>query len=117
MNRKELKKNYTETLQPMGVFQIKNLASGKILIDSGLNIHGKMNRCKFQLTLGSHMNRALQDDFNCTGSGNFTFEIIDYLKPGKDKETDYANELKMLEEMWIEKLQPFGGKGYNERKL
>jgi hypothetical protein len=117
MIRKELKKRYTETLQPMGVFQVKNLANGKIFIDSGLNIHGKMNRCKFQLNLGSHMNRDLQEDFKSTGPDDFTFEIIDYLKPGRDKEMDYARDLEMLEEMWMEKLQPFDEKGYNERKL
>jgi group I intron endonuclease len=117
MNKKELKKQYTRTLQPMGVYQVKNLSNSKIFIASGLNIHGRMNSCKFQLSLGSHMNRLLQDDFNKTGFGNFSFEILDYLEPKEDPESDYYDDLKMLEEMWINKLQPFDEKGYNERKI
>ena len=117
MNKKELKKQYKQTVLPMGVFQIKNLAKGKIFIDSGLNIQGKINGCKFQLALGSHMNRALKEDFNQTGITNFSFEMIDYLKPKEDIQMDYTDDLKMLEEMWIEKLQPFDKRGYNQRKI
>jgi len=117
MNKKELKKQYKQTVLPMGVFQVKNLANGKIFIDSGLNIQGKINGCKFQLALGSHMNRALQKDFNQTGITNFSFEMIDSLKPKEDIQMDYTDDLKMLEEMWIEKLQPFDKRGYNQRKI
>ena len=117
MNKKELKKQYKQTVLPMGIFQVKNLTSGKIFIDAGLNIQGKINGCKFQLALGSHMNKALQKDFNETGITNFSFEIIDYLKPKEDVKMDYADDLKMLEEMWIEKLQPFDEGGYHKRKI
>ena len=115
--RKELKRQYLETVQPMGVYRVKNLANGKIFIDSGLNVRGKLNRCKFQLAHGSHVNKVLQEDYNTSGLDNFTFEIIDCLKPKKDKDTDYTDDLKMLEELWMEKLQPFDEKGYNKRKL
>ncbi|TFG91462.1 MAG: GIY-YIG nuclease family protein [Candidatus Atribacteria bacterium] len=117
MNKKELKKQYKQTVLPMGVFQVKNLTNGKIFIDSGLNRYGKINGCKFQLSFGSHMNRALQEDFNQTGVTNFSFEMIDYLKPKEDIQMDYTDDLKMLEEMWIEKLQPFDERGYNQRKI
>jgi hypothetical protein len=117
MNKKELKKQYAQTMQPMGVYQIKNLANGKIFIDSGQNIQGKINSCKFQLSHGSYMNKALQEDFNRIGFDNFTFEIIDLLEPKEDTKMDYADDLKMLEEIWIEKLQPFDEHGYNKRKI
>lgn len=76
-----------------------------------------MNSCRFQLSYGSHMNKALQDDFNGTGITNFSFEIIDYLKPKENMKMDYVDDLKMLEEIWIEKLQPFDERGYNNRKI
>ena len=120
MNKKELKKQYTQTVLPMGIFQVKNLISGKIFIDSGLNVQGKINSCRFQLSLGSHMNKTLQEDFNQIGITNFSFEIIDYLEPKEDKEDmkmDYTDDLKLLEEIWIEKLQPFDKRGYNQRKI
>ncbi len=117
MNKKELKKQYKQTVLLMGVFQVKNLVNGKIFIDSGLNLQGRINSCRFQLSLGSHMNSALQEDFNQTGITNFSFEMIDYLKPKEDIQMDYTDDLKMLEEMWIEKLQPFDERGYNQRKI
>jgi hypothetical protein len=84
MNKKELKKQYTQTVQAMGVYQVKNLVNGKIFIDSGKNIPGKINSCKFQLSHGSYMNKALQGDFNRIGLDNFTFEIIDLLESKED---------------------------------
>jgi hypothetical protein len=113
MNKKELKKQYAEASQPMGVYQIRNLVNGKIFIESGLNVNGIMNSSNFQLSAGTHFNKALQEDYNKYGQDNFAFEILDYLKPKDDEKTDYREELKLLEEMWIEKLQPFGDKGYN----
>lgn len=117
MNKKELKKQYLQTLRPMGILQVKNLANGKLFITSGLNINGKLNSHRFQLEHGSHMNTDLQKDFKEFGPDNFEFEIIDYLDPKDNTRTDYAEDLKMLEEMWIDKLQPFGEKGYNKLKV
>ncbi|MGB2783017.1 MAG: GIY-YIG nuclease family protein [Atribacterota bacterium] len=117
MSKKELKKKYIQTIQPMGVYQVKNLTNGKIFIDRGQNIQGKINSCKFQLSLGSHMNKALQEDFNKIGLDNFAFEIIDLLEPKEDTKIDYTDDLKMLEEIWIEKCQPFDENGYNKRKI
>ena len=44
-------------------------------------------------------------------------KVIDYLEPKDDTKTDYADDLKMLEEIWIDRLQPFGEKGYNKLKI
>jgi hypothetical protein len=63
------------------------------------------------------MNKSLQEDFNRIGLDNFTFEIIDLLEPKEDTKMDYTDDLKMLEEMYIEKLQPFDENGYNKRKI
>ena len=46
MDKKEIKKQYKETVQPMGIFQIKNMQSGKLFIGSAMNIHGRINRIK-----------------------------------------------------------------------
>ena len=117
VNKKELKKKYLQTLRPMGILQVKNIVNDKIFITSGLNINGKMNSCKFQLEHGSHPNTNLQKDFKEFGSEQFQFAIIDYLEPKDDTKTDYADDLKMLEEIWIDRLQPFGEKGYNKLKI
>ena len=116
IDKKEIKKRYKETLPPMGIYQIKNLVSGKILVGSSKNLNGKSNSFKFQLNLGSHMNKELQNDYNKYGEENFSFEVLDYLEPKEGITYDYTKDLEALEELWIEKLQPFNEKGYNQVK-
>ncbi len=116
MNKKELKKQYLQTIPPMGVYQVKNTVTGKIFLESSLNIQGRINSCRFQLTLGSHRNKALQADVMQYGIDNFVFEILDYVQQKEDLQADYTEDLEILENLWIDKLQPFGDNGYNKRK-
>lgn len=117
IDRKELKKRYKETLPPMGIYQIRNLINGKIFVGSSKNLHAKLNSYRFQLEQGSHMNRELQEDYIQFGEKNFSFEVVDYLKPKEDLDYDYGEDLTVLEEMWLEKLQPYDEKGYNKRRV
>lgn len=115
MNKKDLKREYRETKIPMGIFQIRNLTNGKVLIGSSLNLNGIFNRHKFALNAGSHQNTALQADWNELGGDKFAFEILEELEPREN--LDDRKELVFLEDLWLEKEMPFGDKGYNERKL
>jgi hypothetical protein len=45
------------------------------------------------------------------------FEILDQMEPLDTPGFDARRELNFMEEMWLEKLNPFGERGYNERKL
>ena len=116
IDKKEIKKQYKQTIQPMGVYQIKNLKNGKIFIGAAKNLPGKLNSIKFQLEHGSYPNTGLQKDFEIFGEKNFSFEAIDTLEPKEDLTYDYTADLSILEEIWIEKLQPFSEKGYNKKK-
>jgi group I intron endonuclease len=118
MDKKELIKQYKQTVQPMGIYQVKNIKNGRVFIGSAKDLRGRINSNRFQLKTGAHFNKELQNDFNETSEENFSFEILDYLKPNEDAGAgfDYTEELKVLEEMWLEKLQPYGEKGYNTRK-
>ena len=115
MDKKELKKQYKQTLRPMGIFQIKNLVNGKIFIGRSENLNGKLNSIKFQLEMGSYINKDLQQDFNTYKENNFLFEVIDFLEPKEDPDYDYSEDLNLLEEMWLDKLQPYGKQGYNKK--
>lgn len=115
INKKELKKQYRDTLPPMGIYKVENLINGRILVGSSKNLPGKANSCMFQLRQGSHMNRELQDDFRLLGRENFEFSVVDYLEPREGPVYDYTDDLAALEEMWMERLQPYGEKGYNKK--
>ena len=100
----------------MGVFLIRNNVSDKVLLAVGLDLPGNINRHKFQLQSGNHPNKSLQADWNEFGGSSFSFEIVDQLTARADPTVDYRKELASLEKLWLEKLQPFGDRGYNERK-
>lgn len=110
---KELKREYKERPKPAGVFQIRNLANGKVLLGSSRNLEGPLNAHKFMLTMGSHRNEALQKEWNEYGAKNFVFEILEVVKVKDDPDFNPDDELTLLEEIWLEKLQPFGERGYN----
>ncbi len=103
-DRKELIRKYKETPTPAGVFRIRNIVTGRYLIGSNGNLPGILNRQRFQLEHGSHPNRDLQREWNELGPGAFEFEALDQLEPQKDPPRDPAEELRVLLELWREKL-------------
>ncbi len=116
-DRKKLKKNYQQSNVPMGVFLIRNIVDDKVFVAAGRDLHGIINRHKFQLSAGLHPTKSLQADWSQLGSQNFAFEILEEFSPPDDKQIDQAKELAFMETLWLEKLQLFAERGYNERKL
>jgi group I intron endonuclease len=114
--RQEIKREYKERKKPAGIFQIKNTANGKFLLGSSLNLEGPLNGHKFMLTIGSHRNEQLQKDWNTYGPDNVVFEILEVVNVKDDPDFNLEDELTSLEQIWIEKLQPFGERGYNTEK-
>ena len=111
--RQDIKREYKERKKPAGVFQVKNIANGKVFLGSSLNLEGPLNGHKFMLSNGSHRNPALQKDWNTYGPDKFVFEILEVVKVKDDPNFNLLDELTLLEQIWIEKLQPFGERGYN----
>lgn len=115
--RKELLMEYKMTERPKGVFQLRNTVNGKILVGSSPNLDKAYNKHRTQCKFGGHINKALQADWDHYGEESFVYEILEQLKPAKE-EPD-RNDRKALEEMeekWLEKLQPYGERGYNKPK-
>ncbi len=116
-SNKQLKKDYQQNRRPMGILLIRNNRSDKVFLVSSPDLPGAINRHKFQLNAGGHLNKQLQADWNQLGSDAFAFEIVDELAPDPGLKLDYRGELTSLEDLWLEKLQPFGDRGYNLPKL
>lgn len=115
-DNKRLKKEYKENPRPSGVFLIRNTVNGKVFVGAGLDIAGIVNRHRFDLTKGGHRNKKLQAEWNEFGGEKFDFEIVDQISPPESASSDPRADLNLLEELWLEKLQPFEERGYNERK-
>lgn len=112
--KSELKKEYKNKKIPMGIYQIRNLSSGKVFIGGTANLDAIFNRSRFELDYGSHKNIDLQKDWDKLGEDKFEFTVLDYLEPKEGEMIDYGEELSILERLWLDKLQPYGKRGYNK---
>jgi hypothetical protein len=113
--RREIIREYKDNPPPAGIFRITNTANGKMLVGKGINVQGKINSNVAQLKFGGHRNRELQEDWNRYGAEKFSCEILDCLKEDPVHPERQADELTALEELWLDKLQPYGEKGYNKK--
>jgi hypothetical protein len=115
-DRTEIKRMYKQNRPDMGVYQIRNKANNRIYVGISRNIEGTRNSRLFQLRMGKIVfSRELQKDLNEFGAGNFEFSVLGVLdKPEQWENIDQS--LAALELHWLEKLQPFGERGYNSAK-
>jgi hypothetical protein len=115
MDRKALIREYKESGRPMGVFRVRNTVNGKALVGTSTNLPAMLNRSRWQLSMGAHVNRKLQQEWNQFGPDAFAFEILDVLPIPERSGYDPSDDLRALEEMWLDKLSPFEDRGYNEK--
>ncbi len=116
MDKKEKIREYKETSLPAGVYRVRNNISKKSLIGSSPNISGRLNRHRFQLDHGSHPDRDLQADWNEFGTDAFTFEALDQLEPSNDPDKDISEDLRVLLQLWLDKLNDSGELFYGKPK-
>lgn len=111
--RKALKLAYKQFTPSMGVYQIKNNVNGKILIGSSMNLAGSNNSHRYKLEFYSKHNKSLQEDLSMHGADAFSFEVLETVNPDKVSKENWRDAVSALEEKWLNKLQPYGEKGYN----
>ncbi len=115
MTRKELVNEYKNLKFRAGVFQIRNTANGKIFIEGSVNLDKIWNRHRLELGFGNHRNTAMQQDWKTFGEAQFVFEVLGELTTDDLNETEIKKEVKLLEQMYLEELEPYGEKGYHLR--
>lgn len=101
---RELTRRYKESHPPMGVYVIRNVATGRVFVRASLNLDGAMNRDRFELGLKQHRHRVLMDEWLRYGAENFRFEVIDTIKKREDPAFDYQAELDAMLALWAEEL-------------
>lgn len=113
--RARLLQQYNDIPIEAGVYRIRNKINGKILVDTTRNFK-TLNGRTISLNSGTEFNKELQKEWNEFGSDAFIFEVLEKLKPNDNPFVKQKDELIQLKEHWIEKLQPFGDKGYHTAK-
>ncbi len=109
--REELKRQAREEKTEAAVYQIRSVSTGKVLVESVPNTR-MLNRRKAELARGVHHNAELRAALAAQGAADFVVEILEILDEGEDL-AYRVDALKQLEAQWIEKLRPWGDRGYN----
>lgn len=91
----------------MGVYAIRNLTTGRVRVGSSRHVHARLNRIQFELRLGTHADRELQEGWRQDPAG-LSFEVVELVKERSDAAFDYAEELKLLEDLHREELSNVG---------
>jgi DNA-binding HxlR family transcriptional regulator len=111
-----LKQAFKQLQLEMGVYQLQNRITGRIYIGTSRNLEGSRNGRMFELRTGKAVfNRELQKDLDQYGAESFEFSVLSIMdapEPG-----DNIKEcLAALERHWLDKLQPYGERGYHKHK-
>ncbi|MFH1136989.1 MAG: GIY-YIG nuclease family protein [Pseudomonadota bacterium] len=86
-----------------------------MLLGSSVDLPAMLNRFRAELKTGSCRNKVLQKEWEQFGPEAFEFNEFELLEPARDNPAyDPADDIRILEELWLEKLAPFGDKGYNK---
>ena len=106
MDRKRtLKNEYKQRNATGGIYRVTNRQNGKYLLDSTTNIQAKQNSFNFMVLSGSCFHHKIQEDWEAFGSQAFIFEILEVMEKKKEQsQNEFIDDLKMLQQMWSEKL-------------
>lgn len=96
----------------MGIYAVKHLPSGRMILGASPNLVGALNRHRFLLNVGLHPDRLLSEDWRRGGSDAFAFEIVDELEPPEDV-SRIESELDELLSLWCERLGRRPDQGYS----
>lgn len=109
--RKVLQEKYKQIKTYMGIVQVMNNINGKRYITTCSNLKNRWMTFKWQLDMGRFMNLELQKDWNEYGPEAFTYEVLEKKEVKEDTDTKW--ELRQMEKVWLDKLQPYCERGYH----
>ena len=103
--KRELQSQYKEREIVGGVYLVRNMRSGKLLLEATKDLQGSRNRFEFAQKTGSCVYAKLQKDWPEYGSEAFVFEALEELPKGETQtDKEFKADIDLLKEMWLEKL-------------
>ncbi|HYF21531.1 MAG TPA: GIY-YIG nuclease family protein [Ramlibacter sp.] len=106
--RRALSRQVRDGFPPMGVYAVRNLASGEVRVSASRNVPGALNRLRFELRMNQHRDRVLQQAWNAAGSDNVTFDVLEMVRERPDPAFDHDTELQALLELWTAEVATTG---------
>ena len=92
------------------IYMIINVINGKFYIGSAWDYKRRISQHKSELRHNRHANSYLQRSWNKFGEEAFEFEILEEFE-AKDREEKFLKE-----QLYMDILQPYGERGYNQSK-
>lgn len=107
--RKQLKEEYKQIKQEMGLIGATCLVTGKTYLEATNRTKASMNKLLFTLKLGSHRCSELQKEWKKYGEEAFEIKVIEVLEYDKeDPDRDYSEDLELVKMDWIDRLKKEG---------
>ena len=114
-SRRERVRAYKDAFPPLGVYAVRNLANGRVLVGASRNVDAALQRLRFELQMRGCRNVALMRDWLEHGPAQFSFEVVERVRQRDDPAFDYDSELASLLETWQFELGSLAPHGYNSR--
>lgn len=103
--RRALIRHYKDNPPPMGVYAVRCDAAQLVYVKASTNLPGAFNRDRFQLRMGGHPDRRLQQVWRMHGEAALRFEVLDTLKRRADAtDAEHRADLAALLALWQEEL-------------
>lgn len=78
-DRRKAIQDFKSRKTPRGIFAVRAGAAGPAWVGSSPNLDAAQNGLWFELRMGGHRNRALQEEWNRCGEETFLFEVLERL--------------------------------------
>jgi hypothetical protein len=96
--KKDLIREYKERKVRPGIFAVRCVPENALWTGASRDLDSQQNGIWFQLRMGNHMNRALQEAWNRHGAEAFQFEILEAVEDENAEMIDLL--LKEREAQW-----------------
>jgi hypothetical protein len=72
----------------MGIFAVRNQATGRVSVKASRNVPGAINRLTFELRQGCHRDRSLQALWHARGADGVTMDVLERVCERQDPAFD-----------------------------
>ncbi len=72
----------------MGIFAVRNQATGRVSVKASRNVPGAINRLTFELRQGCHRDRSLQALWHARGADGVTMDVLELVSERQDPAFD-----------------------------
>jgi hypothetical protein len=105
-DRRALARRARDSFPAMGVYAIRNRATGDVIVKSSRNVPGAINRLAFELRQGWHRDRGLQSLWHARGAEGVSIEVLELVRERPDPAFDHDAEMALLEALYRQELSP-----------